>query len=97
ENSKSKDEYTDHSARVWKRLDYKIKYAESYSYKFYGNKIFTPEQVEKIGSNYQIKYSETGLTRKLLKDTGLKQLTKKLLINNYGLSRSKANELVLYN
>lgn len=93
-NSKSEDENKDHSEKVWKRLGYKIKNGETYSYKFYGNKIFTPDQVEKIGSHYQIKYSETGLTKKLLKDTGSKAHTKNILIDNYGVSESRANKLV---
>ena len=94
-HNKSEDENKDHSEEVWKRLGYKVKYGETYSYKFYGNKIFKPNQVERIGSNH-VKYSESGLVRKLLNDTGSKNHTKNILVNNYGVSESKAKKL-LYN
>jgi len=79
-HNKSEDERKDHSEKVWKRLGYKVKYGETYSYKFYGNEIFKPSQVERIGSN-QVKYSESGLARKLLNDTGSKKHTKDILVN----------------
>lgn len=91
-----KSESKDHSEKIWKELGYKIKSGETYSYKMYGNKIFTPEQVEKIGS-YNVKYSESGLTKKLLDDTGSKNLTKKILTESYGLDESKANILIKSN
>jgi len=91
--SKSKDTSTDHSEKVWNKLGYRIKRGESYSYKFYGNMIFTPDQVEKIGS-YKVQYSETGLAKKLLKDTGSKSHAKDILVHNYGLSKSKAQNLL---
>lgn len=94
EKSKSEDENKDHSEKVWNRLGYQVKPGETYSYKFYGNKIYTPDQVEKIGSHYQIKYSETGLTKKLLNDTGSKSHAKNILVQNYGLSESKATKLL---
>lgn len=91
--SKSEDENKDHSEKVWKKLGYRVKGGETYAYKFYGNKIFTPDQVEKIGS-YEIRYSETGLTKKLLNVTGSKSHTKDILVDNYGLSESKAQRLI---
>lgn len=91
-----KSESKDHSEKIWKELGYKIKSGETYSYKFYGNEIYTPEQVEKIGS-YNVKYSESGLAKKLLDNTGSKNLTKKILTENYGLDKSKANKLIKSN
>ena len=91
-NLKSNEENKDHSERVWNRLGYKIKQGETYSYKFYGNEIYTPEQVEQIECN-QVKYSESGLTKKLLKDTKSKSLTQKILVDSYGLSKSEAKRL----
>ena len=93
--NKSKDENKDHSKKVWKRLGYRVKYGERYSYKFYGNEIYTPQQVEKI-SSYHVKYSEKGLTNKILKDTGSKQHTIKILVDNYGISENRAKSLVGY-
>ena len=90
--SKSKDENKDHSEKVWRKLGYKIKSGETYSYKFYGNKIFTPDQVEKIGS-YQIRYSESGLAKKLLNNTSSKSHAQNILVENYGLAESKAQRL----
>ena len=95
-HNKSKDENKDHSEKVWKRLGYKVKYGETYSYKFYGNEIFKPSQVERIGSN-QVKYSESGLARKLLNDTGSKKHAKDILVNQYGYSQASAKSLVGYN
>lgn len=74
-------------------MGYRLKSGETYSYKFYGNKIFTPKQVDKIGS-CQIRYSETCLAKKLLNDTGSKSHTKDILVENYGLPESKARRLV---
>lgn len=91
--SKSKDENKDHSEKKWKELGYRIKNGETYSYKYYGKEIFTQEQVEKIGS-YQIRYSKTGLAKKLLNDTGSKSHTKDILVENYGLSETKAKKLL---
>jgi len=59
----------------------------------YGNEIYKPDQVEKIGS-YQVHYSETGLAKKLLDNTGSKSHAKDILVDNYGLSESKAKRLV---
>lgn len=91
--SKSKDENKDHSEKIWKELGYRIKNGETYSYKFYGNKIFKPNQVEKIGS-YQIRYSEHSLAKKLLNDTGSKNHAKDILVESYGLSETKAQKLL---
>lgn len=91
--SKSKDENKGHSEKVWRKLGYKIKSGETYSYKFYGNKIFTPDQVEKIGS-YQIRYSESGLAKKLLNNTGSKSHAQNILVDDYDLSESKAQRLL---
>ena len=34
-----------HTERVWKRLGYEVRYGESYAYKYYGNEIYTEDQV----------------------------------------------------
>lgn len=49
ESKKSNDKNKDHTEAVWKRLGYQIKSGETYSYKFYGREIFTPDQVERVG------------------------------------------------
>mgnify|MGYP006995719158 CR=1 FL=1 len=90
---KSKSKNKDHSEKVWNNLGYRIKYRETFSYKMYGKEIFTPNQVEKIGS-YQIKHSESGLAKKLLNNTGSKSHAKNILVNNYSLSESKAQKLL---
>jgi len=92
-HNKSEDENKDHSEKVWKRLGYKVKYGETYSYKFYGNEIFKPNQVERIGSNH-VKYSESGLARKLLNDTGSKKHTIDILVDSYGIPVNRAKFLV---
>jgi len=93
---KPSQELSDHTAKIWKRLGYSIKHGETYSYKFYGNEIFKPNQVERIGSNH-VKYSESGLARKLLNDTGSKKHAKDILVNQYGYSQASAKSLVGYN
>lgn len=40
-----------HSKKVWERMGYKVKYGETYAYKFYGNEIFTSDQVVKKGNS----------------------------------------------
>lgn len=90
-NQKSKLEQ--HTEKVWKDLGYCVREGEIYSSSFYGKKLFTSEQVEKIVP-YKVKYSEIGLSRKLLNDTGSKSLTKKILVDKYGLSESKADKLI---
>lgn len=81
--------------RVWKRLGYSIKYGEKYSYKFYGNEIFTPDQVKMMSTN-KVQCSENGLTKKLLSDTKSKKMTKNILVKQYGYSESNAKNLVEY-
>lgn len=92
---KSSKELSDHSAKAWKELGYSVKYGESYSYKFYGKEIFTPQQVEKSSSN-RVKYSEDGLASKLLNDTGSKKFAKDILVREYDYSESNAKNLVGY-
>ncbi len=41
-----------HTIRVWERLGYEVSYGESYAYKYYGNEIYTEDQVRKISSSY---------------------------------------------
>lgn len=88
--------HTDHTERVWKRMGYRVKYGETYSYKHYGNEIYTPNQVEKIGSNYHVHTSENGLARKLLSDTGSKRMAKDILVDQYGYTQNNAKKLVGY-
>ena len=40
-----------HTAKVWNRKGYQIKQGENYSYKYYGNLVYTREQVEKESSS----------------------------------------------
>lgn len=91
--SQSNHKTKGHSEKIWNKLGYRIKRGESYSYKYYGNEIFTSAQVEK-NSSYEIQYSETGLAKKLLHNTGSKNHAKNILVNNYGLSKSKAENLL---
>ncbi len=59
DNSSNKSE--GHTARVWEKMGYTVKYGETYAYKFYGNEIFTEDQVVKKGSNF---YAEKKRFRK---------------------------------
>ena len=93
--SKSADENKDHTAKVWKKLGYRVKAGESYAYKFYGNEIYKPNQVE-LDSTYSIRYSKEGLAKKLLRNTGSKYMAQKILVNEYGVSEYEAKNLVGY-
>jgi hypothetical protein len=43
-----------HAERVWERMGYRVKYGETYAYKFYGNEIFTSDQVvKKVYSSHE--------------------------------------------
>lgn len=95
EKPKSAEENKDHSEKVWKKLGYRIKRGESYSYRFYGKEIYTPNQVEKIGS-YEIKYSPEGLAKKLLEDTKSPKHTINILVKNYNMTEYDAKRLVIY-
>ena len=92
---KSSKAGSDHTAKVWKKLGYSVKYGERYAYKFYGNEIFSSQQVEK-SSFHRVKYSEDGLAEKLLNNTGSKKFAKDILIKKYGYSESDAKNLVGY-
>lgn len=94
-NSNSPEESKGHTEKVWKRLGYRIKSGESYAYKFYGNEIFNPNQVERLSTN-RVKYSENGLAQKLLSDTKSKKMSKNILVKEYGYSESNAKSLVGY-
>lgn len=93
--NKSSEESKGHTEKVWKRLGYSIKYGESYAYKFYGNEIFKPNQVERLSTN-RVKYSENGLAQKLLSDTKSKKMSKDILVKEYGYSETNAKNLVGY-
>ena len=93
--SKSADENKDHTAKVWKRLGYRVKAGKSYAYKFYGKEIYKPDQVE-LDSTYSIKYSKEGLAKKLLRNTGSKSMAKDILVKEYGVSEYEAKNLVGY-
>ena len=95
--TKNPDELKDHTKRIWKKLGYEVNYGETYSYKMYGQKIYTPEQVSKISSHdYKIKYSKTGLANKLLENTGSKRMAKDILVEEYDIVESEAKKLVGY-
>jgi len=97
-HSRSSEELKDHSENVWERLGYKVIDGEDYTYKMYGKEIYTPNQVEQIGStgSLAVKYSEEGLVKKLLDNTGSKRMTKDILAEQYGYSPSEAKELIEY-
>ncbi len=94
----SSEELKDHSEKVWERLGYRVLGGESYTYKMYGKEIYTPDQVEQIGTGGSliVKYTEKGLVKKLLRDTGSKRMTKDILTEQYGYSQSAAKGLVGY-
>jgi len=77
-----------HTARVWKKLGYRVSHGESYAYKYYGNEIYTEDQVRKISSSYggclssnQKKVKSLGIA--LVKKSGSKQKAKNILVK-YG-------------
>jgi hypothetical protein len=84
-----------HTAKVWKRLGYKVNYGESYAYKYYGNEIYTEDQVRKISgssnghlSSNQKKVKSLGTA--LVKKHGSKQKAKSILVNHYGFDEDTA-------
>lgn len=92
---KSSTKHTDHTEKVWNQLGYEVKDGETYAYKHYGNEIYRPNQVLKSSSN-RVRYSEEGLARKLINDTGSKKFAKDILVKEYGFSESNAKNLVGY-
>ena len=92
---KSSTSHTDHTEKVWNKLGYVVKNGETYAYKHYGNEIYRPDQVLK-SSSHRVRYSEEGLARKLLNDTGSKKFAKDILVKEYGFSESSAKNLVGY-
>lgn len=95
QHHKSSKTNKDHSEKVWNELGYSVKRGETYAYKFYGNEIYTPDQVVKSSSN-RVKYSEDGLATKLLNNTGSKKMAKDILVREYGYNESNAKALVGY-
>lgn len=85
-----KENHGDHSEKVWNRMGYRVKYGETYSYKHYGNYIFTPKQVEKIGHSNTPLLLESNLTKNQKK---VKQLGYSL-VNKYG-SKRKAKDILV--
>lgn len=89
----------DHTEKVWNDLGYQIKSGEHYSYKHYGRKIYTPNQVEKIGS-YRACIASSELSEKqirvktlgsaLVKKMGSKRKAKDILVEEYGFSENTA-------
>jgi hypothetical protein len=69
-----------------------------YSYTDSGKKyiVWNRNIVDKIENTptYRIKYSERGLAKKLFNQTKSAQLTKSILVNEYGISDYKAKKLV---
>jgi len=92
-SSKRHSPNKDHTEKIWNEMGYKIKHGEKYSYKMYGKKIFKPFQVIKKNT-YNVKYSERGLAKKLLEQTGSKKMTQNILVKQYQLSTERAKELV---
>mgnify|MGYP000132604392 CR=1 FL=1 len=94
-----------HSKKVWERLGYRIKPGETYSYRYYGNEIFEPNQVEEIGK-YRHQIQKTGLTERqlkvktlgsaLVKKTGSKRAAKDILVSEYGFEENTAKYAVGY-
>ncbi len=84
-----------HTIRVWERLGYEMNYGEIYAYKYYGNEIYTEDQVRKISSSYggglssnQKKVKSLGTA--LVKKSGSKQKAKNILVNHYGFDEDTA-------
>ena len=84
-----------HTVRVWKRLGYELSDGESYSYKYYGNEIYTEDQVRKISSSYggqlssnqkKVKSLGTALVRK----SGSKHKARNILVDHYGFDEDTA-------
>lgn len=88
-----------HSKRVWEQLGYSIKPGEIYAYKYYGNEIFKPCQVERKVS-YRKQVARSGLTENqlkvktlgsaLVKRTGSKRTAKDILVEEYGFDENTA-------
>jgi len=99
-------ESKDHTAKVWKELGYSVKYGETYAYKFYGNEIYRPDQVERIGNRNEPLQLEYGLTKNQRKVKQLgqaiveknhsKSLSKDILIDKYGFDEETAKYAVGY-
>ena len=101
--NKNSNDSKGHTEKVWNDLGYTVMYGESYSYKMYGREIFTSSQVTEDSNQYieykepiEVHTSETGLARKLLKNTGSKRMAKDILVEEYGYSQSEAKSLVGY-
>ena len=108
-NANSYNELSDHSEKVWKRLGYKIKYGESCAYRMYGNAIYQPHQVERIGASNQKLLSvdnEYGLTKNqdkvkrlgyaLVNKCGSKKIAKNILVEKYNFDENTAKYAVGY-
>ncbi len=53
-NDNSSSQSKGHTARVWERKGYRVKYGETYAYKHFGNEVFTVDQVIKITNDSYI-------------------------------------------
>lgn len=105
ENNRSPEANKDHSERVWNKLGYEVKSGETYAYKYFGNEIFKPHQVQKIGryrnriaspglSENQLKVKTIGLA--LVEKTGSKSEAKDILLEQYGFDEETAKYAVGY-
>ena len=100
EKSKSKNENSSHTEKVWKRLGYRIKYGEIYSSNYFGNKLFTPNQVEKVGYCRKTLKVESNLSKNqkkvkqlgnfLVNKHGSKRKAKDILVDSYGFDERTA-------
>jgi hypothetical protein len=90
-----------HTSRVWERLDYKVNYGESYAYKYYGNEIYTEDQVSRISSSHDAYLSSNqkkvkSLGGALVGKTGSKQKAKQILVDRYDFDEDTAKYAVGY-
>ena len=84
-----------HTEKVWERLGYKVNYGESYTYKYYGNEIYTEDQVRKMAGSHggylssnQKKVKSLGIA--LVKKSGSKQKAKNILVNHFAFDEDTA-------
>ncbi len=70
----SSEELKDHTEKVWERLGYRVIDGEIYTYKMYGNEIYTPDQVEKVSAQHGYSQSETKGLKYILDDYGIEHI-----------------------
>lgn len=90
-----------HTSRVWRKLGYEVNYGESYAYKYYGNEIYTEDQVSRV-SGYHGGYLSSNqkkvksLGGALVRKSGSKQKAKQILVDSYDFDEDTAKYAVGY-